>query len=148
MKSPDWRIIFLACTLIYMAVVTWLSLGNFGMVHREYRQAARQLRPERVEQAAIRELAAECRRGSGARLSPGEAGRGLLTADDPCLSPPAGDVEKRSQAVRERLEEKKSGIFAKLVLFYITFVVFFLLLPPLIIYLVLTVFIWIFRSVQ
>jgi len=148
-KGLNWRIVFGVCSLIYMIVMVYLSGSNFGMVHREYRQAVRQLQPFEVEKTARLELADECRKKEkkgGHSLQTDE--RKTAKAGVPCLSPPAVDLEKRQKIVRDWLEKKKSGIIQKMVLFYITFAIFFLVLPPVIIYLVLSVFIWIFKSIE
>ncbi|MDW7774058.1 MAG: hypothetical protein SCH71_14320 [Desulfobulbaceae bacterium] len=136
----NWRIGYAACTIVFMAVMMYLSTSNFDMVHREYRRAAMRLQPARIEELAHQELVAECRREA--------KGSGLFLPDDPCLSRPAAVLEERREAVRERLVKEKNRVVRKLAMFYITFGIFFLVMPPLILYLVLSVFIWIFKSIK
>lgn len=145
----NWRIVFGVCSLVYMAVMMYLSVNNFAMVHREHRRIVKQLQPAQIEKVALQELVERCRKESESLAAHQTVmNKPVFTGEDPCLTWPAADLEERQNAVKERLEKKKGGVIRKLILFYITFGIFFLILPPVIIYLVLTIFIWIFKSVK
>lgn len=149
MRSLNWRIGYVACSLIYMAVMIYLAGNNFGMVHREYRRAAQQLQHERIAEIALRELVDQCRKELHSSAgSPAAKNSSAAAGEDPCLSRPAPVLEERQKTVKERLEKKRRGIVGKLILFYLAFGIFFLVLPPVTIYLVLSVFIWIFQSIE
>ncbi|MDH3328022.1 MAG: hypothetical protein OEM01_02190 [Desulfobulbaceae bacterium] len=148
-KSHIWKICYAVCTLVYMAWVVYLSLNNFGMVHRQYRLAGERLQPARIEEIALQELVDRCRRESKRidRLrSAGE--KNSAAAEDNCLSWTTTVLEERQKAVEERLVEEKSRVGRKLVLFYVSFGLVFLILPPAFLYLLLSFFIWIYRSIK
>ena len=148
-KGINWQIGYAVFCLVYVAWVVYLSLDNFDMVHGDYRRAGEQLQPPRIRELAIRELVAQCRREekSSSRLRPtGE--RASAAAEDPCLSWPAAVVAEREKTVTEHLTITRSRFLRKLVVFYITFGIVFLIMPLVLLYLLLTFTIWIFRNLK
>ena len=146
-KSLLWRIGYGVCCLLYVAWVVHLSPTNFDMVHGEYRRVAARLQPERIEELALKELVEKCRKESG-RSNRNRHTSVDQAAADPCLSWPVAALEKRQKVVAERLVDERRGAVRKLVLFYLGFGIFFLILPPVILYLLLSFFIWLYRSIQ
>ena len=148
-KRLDWRLGFAVGTLVYVAWVLPLGLHDFEKVHRVYRQAAERLHLAKVEVIARQELIEQCKReamvGEDFRPS-GNKAAGI--AEPACLSWPAAVLEQKQRAVTERLIAERSRAARKLGLFYFTFVVIFLVLPPLVMYLWLVLLIRIFRSVK
>lgn len=148
-KRLDWRIGYAGCCLIYVVWMVYLSLNNFSMVHGDYRRGTEQLQPERVKELALRELVNQCRgelKGAG-HLEPVDD-TVSVAADDACLSWPPAVLLAREKIVAKRLAADQGGGGRKLVVFYVFFGVFVLILPPLILYLLLSLFIWIFKSIK
>jgi len=142
------RICFAVCSLVYVPWLVLLSLNNFDMVHSQYRRAGERLRPAHIAAVALRELTDQCRQEArhGQRLPPvGEKG---AAAADPCQSLPAAVVEARQKVVQARLAHERSLAGRKLVLFYVSFGVFFLLLPLVFLYLLLFFSSWVFRNIK
>lgn len=134
-----WKPIYLLCSLLYMGWVITVGDTEFDRINSQFRRLAAALDEGRVTAAAVQELAAECRKGTGAEAG-NEVGR--------CSSWPPEVLAARALKVKGRLlQEKKRGL-AKVVMFYTGFAVLFLLGPPLFIYLVLTGGIRIFKSVK
>lgn len=142
-KRQLWRIGYAVCCLFYVAWVVLLSLDNFDMVLSDYRRARERLQPVRIEAIALQELVEQCLKKAGT-VDPG----GLVAAEHDCLIWPAGVIIDRQQAVAERLGAERSRTFRKLVVFYFSFGVIFLLLPPTLLYLLLVFFIWLFKSIK
>lgn len=149
-KKPIWRIGYAACSLVYMVWVGYLSLGNFDMVHRQYRLAQKRLQPTQIEEIAFKELVDKCRKESGRVDLSREAGETSMTADaaDPCLSWPAAVLAERQETVKERLVTERNRIVRKLLMFYVFFGLVFLVLPPVFLYMLLSFFIWIYKSIK
>ncbi len=127
LRKKLWPLAWAAGTLLYLGIMLVLGANDFGRVHREYREAGQRLLPERVEEEARRELIALCQRQ-------GEL-RGQRAAADSCLAQPAAEIKARAAEVAERLTEARKRAGRKLVLFYVSFLFFFLLLPPGLLYL-------------
>ena len=149
-KSMNWRIIYVVCCLVYMGWVVYLSLNNFGMVHKQYRLAQERLQPVRIEEIALQDLVDKCRKKlkRSGRLQQGDGDSTSVSSEDPCLSFPAAVLAKREKTVKERLVEEKSRVSRKLVWFYITFGVVFLILPMAFVYLLVSFFIWLYRNIK
>lgn len=132
-----------------MVWVVYLSLFNFALVHRDYRRADKLLQPARIKEVARQELVDQCRRElkrfNRLRATPNIVS---ATAEDTCLSMQADVFEERQKAVTERLEHERSRMVRKLVLFYIYFGIIFLILPPVILYLLLSALIRLFKSIK
>ncbi len=136
-----WRLVYVACSLIYMAWVVQLSFNNFEMVHSHYQRAGERLQPQRIQTIARNELVRQCREETmGADL--------LRGGEDPCLSLPRAVLEERQKEVKERLVSQWGLAWRKLVLFYLSFGIIFLILPPLILYLFLSLFIWFLKNLK
>jgi hypothetical protein len=145
-KSLLWRLGYGVCCLFYVAWVVHLSPNNFDMVHGEYRRIEARLQPERIEELALKELVDKCRKEAG-RSNRHQHTSGDQVAADPCLSWPVAALEKRQKVVAERLVDERRGAVRKLLVFYLGFGIIFLILPPVILYLLLSLFIWFYRSI-
>lgn len=141
MKSLNWRIGYAVFCLAFVVWVVYLSLNNFEMVHSDYRWAGEQLQPAKVKEIAIQELIKQCRKESKRMVRPS------ATTGDTCLSWPTIVLEERQKAVEKRLVGEQGQAKTKLVLFYIFFGVIFIILPLVIVYLLLSFFIWIYRNI-
>jgi len=144
-----WRTGYAICSLIYMVWVGYLSLNNFDMVHREYRRVAKNMQPARVREIARQELVDQCRKDSITAAFSETSGPppGTIT-EDPCLSWPEAVVAEREKIVNTRLVKEQLRVRQKLVWFYITFGFFFMILPPVFLYMVLSLFIWLVRNTK
>jgi len=143
MPRPKYLPLWLGWGAVCLAYAVWivsLALNNFAMVHDVYNQAGERLRPEIVRKEALRELVEECREETAA------AGR--LRPDDPCLSPPAAALEERQKIVKMRLLGEQGRAWRKLMLFYLSFGIVFLVLPMLTLYLALAFLIWLWRNLR
>ena len=148
-KSRIWRISYAVCCLIYVVWVVQLSLNNFDMVHSDYRRNEKSLQPAQIKEIALQELVSQCRKElkrSGRHSSDGD--KSSVATDDTCLSWPAAVLEQRQNAVERRLAEEQSRGIGKLVVFYVFFGIIFLILPPVLLYLLLSLFIWIFKTIK
>lgn len=148
-KSRIWRISYAVCCLIYVVWVVQLSLNNFDMVHSDYRRNEKSLQPAQIKEIALQELVSQCRKElkrSGRHQSDGD--KSSVATDDTCLSWPAAVLEQRQNAVERRLAEEQSRGIGKLVVFYVFFGIIFLILPPVLLYLLLSLFIWIFKTIK
>ncbi len=121
-----WKSLYLVCCLVYVGWVIHVGEIEFKKVNRQYRVLASQLEPKRIRAVALQELAAECRREL----------RGKNTLEeDSCSNWPPEVVEAKIYSVEERMEQDKQRGFIKVVLFYSSFVIIFLLVPPLLLFL-------------
>ncbi|HHO49041.1 MAG TPA: hypothetical protein ENN06_11420 [Desulfobacteraceae bacterium] len=134
--------------LVYGVWIVYLGLDNFSMVHDGYHQAGAQLHPEQVGKAALRELVEECREEAAAPGHPGPDGESYEFLDDPCLLQPAAAVEERQKIVKKRLLGEQGRAWRKLMLFYLSFGIVFLVLPMLTLYLALAFFLWLWRNLR
>lgn len=121
-----WKGIYLVCSLVYVGWTIHVGDSEFKKINRQYRSLVNQLEPERVKTVALKELADEHRRGVGEQSTPQDGIR---------YKPTSEEVEVKIQKVDKRLAEARKRGFIKMVLFYTSFMVFFLILPPLVIYL-------------
>jgi hypothetical protein len=144
-----WRVGYAVCSLIYMVWVVYLSLNNFDLVHRQYRSAQKQLQPKQIEKIALKELVDRCRKESKRIDIPRtKDGAAIAVTDDPCLSWPESVLTERENAVKERLVAEKSRVVRKLAIFYVSFGLIFLILPPVFLYMLLSFAIWIYKSIK
>jgi len=141
-KGRRWRLFYAAGYLAYVVWVIHLSINDFGRVHREYRRVEAQQQPARIKKIAGQELFDSCRE---------EALRttGLLPkSDEACKSPPAAVLAARQKEVAKRLEDRRKRARNKLVVFYVSFVVMFIVVPPLLVYWLALFIVRIYASVR
>lgn len=134
-----WKCIYLVCCLVYAGWVTYVGQPEFSRVNRQYRVLASRLEPHRIRTAALKELGVECRRALRQR--------GILQEDD-CTDWPAEVVAAKSITVADRLEQARKRGLVKVVLFYSSFLVLFLLLPPLFLYLFVLAIVTLCKNIQ
>lgn len=145
----NWRIGYAFCCVIYVVWVVYLSLNNFDMVHGDFKRGGARLQPEKIRNIALKELGDQCRKElkrSGRLQSGGDQDSDM--AEDLCSSWPADVLEERQKAVEARLVNDKHTGGRKLLVFYLFFGVFVLVLPPVILYWLISLLVWIFRSVK
>jgi len=152
-KYKGWRIGFIVFSLIYSAGVVYLALDNFDKVYGEYTWARDRQQPAQVSQIARQELVAQCRRKVQRELSYKERyqknkNRASSVAEDTCLSWPQATLEKQEIAVSDRLGRATKTLQRKLVVFFCSFVFFFLFLPLILLYVIITFLVWLFRGVK
>ena len=138
-KFRHWRIIYAVCCLVYMGWIIHVGTNEFDRVNGQYRRLVGQLDADRIRAAALEELIAECSKKS------------TLQADlqeNSCFSWPSIVVEAREKAVKERLIRAKERGTIKLVMFYVSFVLIFLLAPPFLIYLLIVGVIMLYKNVK
>ena len=121
-------------TIFAVSYVVWviiLSLHNIGLVNSRYSSAKQRLEPKQIEKIALQELIDQCRQEKKGSTKEGAV---LTEGEDPCLSWSQDTILEHQKTIKVRLldEKKKSG--RKLILFYFTFLVFFLFLPLFILY--------------
>lgn len=127
-----------------------MAQSNFDKVHSEYRSARELLQPERTMAVALEELRTECRRElkrRGSRFRSADT-RQADTLSEACLVFPESRVDEHRVAVAERLAVEKDRLRSKMIVFYISFAVFFILLPLGLLYLLLAFLIWLFRDLK
>ena len=146
-KSLPWRFGYGCCCLVYLVWVVQLSHNNFEMVQCDYRRAEAGLQPMRIKALALKELVAKCRKESK-RIEPLRQSRDQAVAADPCLIWPEAVLDRQQEVVVKRLVDVRHGAISKLVVFYVGFGVIFLILPPVILYLLLSFFVWLFRGLK
>ncbi|MCL7487889.1 MAG: hypothetical protein M8357_06925 [Desulfobulbaceae bacterium] len=148
-SNLNWRIAYAVFCVIYAAGMVYLGLDNFDKVHSEYRWARERVKPAMVSKIALQELESQCRRklqrGDGYRTS-GDTTSEM--SEDACRSFPAVVREEREKAVQSRLLAEKERFLRKLVVFYASFGIFFLVIPLVLLYLLLSFFIWIFKDLK
>ena len=152
-KSRNWQIGFVVFCLVYTIWVVYLSFDNFDKVHREYRSVNMRLRPARIVDIAFQELVDQCRKDSHKELKRIDryrkgSNRSSTAAEDSCLSWPKAILEERQKVVTEKLVIEKGRFKRKIIVFYISFSFFFLILPMGLLYLLLSVLIWVFKGMK
>lgn len=148
-KGLGWRLGYGVFCLLYVAWVVYLGLDNFDKVHGEYRQALVQVQPGQAERIARQELGDECRRAAKRSVrSPPAGDRDPGVTDDPCRSFPKAVLAERQKVVAQHLQAEKKRFQRKVVVFYVTFAVFFIVLPLVCLYLLLSFLIWVFRDLK
>lgn len=148
-KGFDWRIGYAFFCLVYASCVVYLGLDNFDKVHGEYRQAVRRLQPSQIEQIARQELVDQCRKKLKRRgHSRKDVKNALGVSSGPCLSIPEAILQEREKTVSEHSKVEQKKFLRKLIVFYITFGIFFLALPLYLLYLLLSLLIWVFKDIK
>lgn len=138
-KGRAWRIGYVLCSLIYAAWVIHLSVNDFDRVHRQYREDSAKLTPAQSSKIARQELIADCRE---------EQMQQENFAEDRCLDVSPADLVQKEKVVVKRLTGAQHRALRKLIVFYVTFVVIFLLAPPLLIYGLIIFFISVFSKIK
>ena len=144
----NWRIGYGVFCLIYAACIVYLGLDNFDKVHGEYRQATYRLQPAQIQKISLQELANECRaklKRRGRRITSNST---TGAVKDTCFSFPESILMERQRIVTKQLQVEKKRFKRKLIVFYLSFSVFFLALPLYLLYLLVSLFIWIFRDIK
>ncbi len=134
-----WKSIYLVCCLVYVGWVMHVGQAEFSKVNRQYRVLVSRLEPDLIRTAALEELGAECRRELRQR--------GILQ-EDGCAGWSAEVVAAKSTTVADRMEQDRERGLLKVILFYSTFVVIFLLLPPLFLYLFILAIVTLCKNIQ
>ncbi|MCA1765202.1 MAG: hypothetical protein LC633_02975 [Desulfobulbaceae bacterium] len=134
-----WQLAYALCSLVYMGWMINVSAFEFDRINDQYRRIAGQLDDDRLRKAALAELNRECRRESAARNAGDET---------ECSSWPPARVEAAEGQLEERLTRARARAAVKLALFYAVFAIFFLLAPPLLIYLLIVGIIKIFLDIK
>ena len=145
----NWRLGYAVFCLVYTVWVVYLGLDNFAKVHGEYRQARENLQPAQSEKIALQELVEQCRREarrSGRSRTAGDTAPGM--SEDACHSFPEAVLAEREKVVAAQLLAEGKRFRRKLVVFYVIFGVFFVALPVVSLYLLLSFFIGLFRDLK
>ncbi|KPK25150.1 MAG: hypothetical protein AMJ61_12790 [Desulfobacterales bacterium SG8_35_2] len=138
-KFPKWRIIYAVCCLVYMGWIIHVGSNEFDRINGQHRRLVEQLDAGRIRDGVLEELSAECRGASGRRSG--------LEKDD-CLSWPSHVVEAKAKEIKKRRIQAKERGTIKLVLFYTGFVLFFLLGPPVLVYLLLLGILTLYKNIK
>lgn len=148
-KGPGWRLGFAVFGLFFAAWVGYLALDNFAKVHGEYRQVRESRLPGLIGKIVRQELVAECRKEAQHSDQPRPVGAPVPDiAEDACRSFPESVVAERTKAVAENLLADEKRFRRKLVVFYITFGLFFIILPLGFLYLLLAFLVWVFKDMK
>jgi hypothetical protein len=134
-----WKIIYAVCSLVYIGWVINVGSNEFARINDQYSRIVDQLDTGRIRNGALEELSAECRRESRKRPD---------LEKKACTSWPPAVVEAKGKEIEKRLTRARERGIVKVVLFYAAFVLFFLLGPPLFMYLLLLGFIKLYRSIK
>lgn len=147
-KGMNWRIVYGVFCLIYAVCIVYLGLDNFDLVHSGYSQAVKRLQPSQIKAITLLELTDECRaklKRRGRRITANSISG---AADETCQSFPAAVIKDRQVIVTKQLQVEKKRFKRKLIVFYLSFSVFFLTLPLYLLYLLISLFIWIFKDIK
>jgi hypothetical protein len=138
-KNQKWRIIYAVCCLVYMGWIIHVGTNEFDRINGQHRRLVDQLEAGRIRDGALEELSAECRRKLGRHSGLGK---------DACLSWPSQVLEAKAKEIEKRRIRAKERGTIKLVLFYTGFVLFFLLGPPVLIYLLIVGIITLYKNIK
>jgi hypothetical protein len=145
----NWRYGYVLFCLLFAGWVVYLGQDNFAKVYGEYQRAREHQQPTQVEKIARQELAAECLRAakrSGRSRSASDPDPAV--SEDLCRSFPAAVLEERKRTVAENLRTEEKLFLRKLVVFCLTFAIFFVALPLGFLYLLLAFLIWLFKDMK
>ncbi len=134
-----WQLVYALCSLVYMGWMINVSAFEFDRINSQYRLIAGQLDDDRLREAALAELSRECQRELPARNAGDET---------ECSSWPPAQVEAAKGRLEDRLSRAQTRAAVKLALFYAVFAIFFLLAPPLLIYLLIVGIIKLFLDIK
>ena len=138
-KLRRWKIIYAVCSLVYMGWMMHVGTNEFDRINSQYRRLNEQLDTDLIRSAALEELAADCRREAWGRTD---------LEEDACSVWAPSEVEARMQVVEDRFVRTRKRGAVKVVLFYSGFVIFFLVGPPVLIYLLLLGVIAIYKNIK
>jgi len=141
-KSLLWRGCYIVCCLAYLPWVVYLSLNDFDMVHSQYHRTKKRVQPAQIEQIARQELVDQCRKALRGK------NRQPIAGDDSCLSLPTVALEARQKVVTERLTAEQRRAGRKIVVFYLTFLGVFLILPVFLLYQLFTLLSWTIKTIR
>ena len=148
-KGPGWRLGFAVFGLFFAAWVGYLALDNFAKVHGEYRQARESRHPALIAKIVRQELVAECRKEALRSDRPHPVGEPApAISENACRSFPEIVVAERTEVVAGNLLADEKRFRRKLVVFYVTFGLFFIILPLGFLYLLLAFLIWLFKDMK
>lgn len=153
MRSADkglaWRYGYALFSLLFAGWVVYLGQDNFAKVHGEYRRTREHQQPARIEKIALQELVDQCRRAAKRESRSRSAGDpDPAVAEDPCRSFPEAVLEERKKDVAANLRAEEKLFLRKLVVFSLTFAIFFVVLPLGFLYLLLAFLIWLFKDMK
>jgi hypothetical protein len=138
-KVRVWKIIYAVGCLVYMGWTINAGTNEFDRINSQYSAILDQLSEDRIKNAALEELTAEC-----LKKSKGE----IIQGENECLSLPPTVIDARGKEIEERLLRAKERGIVKVVLFYSGFVLIFLLAPPILIYLLIVGIIKLKKSIK
>jgi hypothetical protein len=138
-KIPKWKVIYMLCCLIYVGWVINVGGNEFDRINSQYRRIVTQLDDDRIRSTALVELTAGCR-----GLSRQQTG----LQEEECSSWPLAVVEAKEKEVKERLLGAKDRGIIKVIFFYTGFVLIFLLAPTVLVYLLITAIILVYRNIK
>lgn len=145
----NWRFGYALFCLLFAGWVVYLGQDNFAKVYGEYQRARENQQPAQVERITRQELAAECRRAEQ-RSNRSRSARGPdpAVSEDACRSFPAAALDDRKKDVAANLRAEEKLFLRKLVVFSLTFAIFFVVLPLGCLYLFLSFLIWLFKDMK
>lgn len=150
-KGYNWRIGYAIFCLLFGGWVIYLGLDNFDKVHSEYRQSVNRLHPDQIRKIAARQLTDQCLnklKHRGISREDGTIAASAGAGEAACLSFPQPVREEQEKTVGQQLQIEKKRLLRKLVVFTISFALFFLALPLFLLYLLLAFLIWVFRDMK
>ena len=145
-KSFDWRIGYAIFCLLYAGTLIYLGQSNFDKVYSEYRQSIYRLQPSQIERIAFEELASDCR-AKLKRRNP-RTTKPIPGAEEQCQSFSKTVIKNRQEKVTKRLQIEKKRLQRKLIVFSVSFSLFFVALPLYLLYLSLKFLIWLFKDIK
>lgn len=134
-----WKIVYVICCLVYAGWMIKVGGNEFDRINGQFRQLTARLEPARIREAALAELADECRRALPAGMKQTEA----VCSD---WAPEA--VTAQTAIVEERRTRARQRGAVKLVLFYTGFGLIFLLAPMILVYLLITALILLYKNIK
>lgn len=157
-KPLLWRICYSICCLSYIGLILYLGRTEFDRVNDQYRKAGERLNPVWVKKSALMELRDECRKksprlvhGQGseenqAQATPAGPRAWTPVEENACLEPTRAVVSAREEKLTRDLTGQRNRAAMKFVLFYVSFLVFFLVVPLILLYWVGVFFLLVFQS--
>jgi Flp pilus assembly protein TadB len=97
----------------------YLGQNDFARIQRDYRRAQYQLDIDRIEKSASRELTSECLKKAAREQED----------KDLCLSQPPQMVQTKIEQIIKSRTENMANASRKRAMFYITFGLFFIIVP-------------------
>ena len=145
-ENFDWRIIYAIFCLLYAGTLIYLGQGNFAKVYSEYTQSVYRLQPKQIEKITFEELARDCR--TTLKRKHPRSTKPRPSAGEKCQSFPEDVLKSQQKKVTQRLQIQKKRFQRKLIVFYLSFALFFVALPLYLLYLLLTFLVWVFKDIK